>query len=206
MPKVSDAHLEARRRQIVDAAVACFARQGFHRTSMQDIYAESGLSAGAVYRYFAGKDEIIATIAHEVQRLAGTVAAAGDDAAPGEAPLTDLLEYMIGGFERLELAGVDQRLRLAVQLWAEALRDPKLLELERDVVTLVLSGFAARVRHGQDRGELDPDLDPESVGRAMLALLQGLILQRTWSDDVDLDGYWAAVRALLGGLSRATPL
>ena len=109
---------------------------------------------------------------------------------------------MIGGFEDLELARADQRLRLAVQLWAEPLRDPKLLELERGVMALILSGLAARVRHGQERRELDPDLDPESVGRTMLALLQGLILQRTWSDDVDLDGYRAAVRALLGGLSR----
>ena len=60
MPKVSGAHIAARRQQILDAARACFARQGFHQTSIQDICKEAGLSPGAVYRYFPSKDHIIA--------------------------------------------------------------------------------------------------------------------------------------------------
>ena len=59
MPKVSDRYLEERRQQILGAAVACFARQGFHRTTMKDIYSECGLSPGAVYDYFKSKDDII---------------------------------------------------------------------------------------------------------------------------------------------------
>ena len=59
MPKVAKEHGEARRRQIVDAAYRCFARRGFHQTTMRDIYQEAGLSPGAVYHYFASKDEII---------------------------------------------------------------------------------------------------------------------------------------------------
>src|SRR3569833_792948 len=63
MPRVSDDHLERRRQQILDAARRCFLRKGFHLTSMQDVFAESGLSAGAVYRYFKSKNEIITAIA-----------------------------------------------------------------------------------------------------------------------------------------------
>src|SRR2546422_9313531 len=65
MPKVSEAHLDARRKQIVDAAVACFARNGFHRATMQDICREAELSPGAVYRYFSSKDELVEAIADE---------------------------------------------------------------------------------------------------------------------------------------------
>src|SRR5947199_7682663 len=65
MPKVSEEHLDRRRRQVVDAAVACFAREGFHRATMHDICREAGLSPGAVYRYFSGKQEIIEAIAAE---------------------------------------------------------------------------------------------------------------------------------------------
>src|SRR2546426_5003620 len=65
MPKVSEEHLDARRRQIVDAAIVCFARDGFHRATMQDICREAQLSPGAIYRYFASKDEIIEAIADE---------------------------------------------------------------------------------------------------------------------------------------------
>src|ERR1700689_3735439 len=65
MPKVSQQHRDARREQILAAARRCFLRDGFHATSMQDLFAESGLSAGAVYSYFAGKDDVIVAIAEE---------------------------------------------------------------------------------------------------------------------------------------------
>lgn len=63
MARVSQEHLDARRRQILDGAARCFARDGFHATSMQDVLKEVGLSAGAVYRYFTGKEDLIAAIA-----------------------------------------------------------------------------------------------------------------------------------------------
>src|SRR3954453_11594943 len=59
MPKVLPEYLETRRREILDAAAACFARRGFHQTTMQDICEETRLSPGAIYRYFASKEEII---------------------------------------------------------------------------------------------------------------------------------------------------
>ena len=59
MPKVTEAHLEARRSQILDAAWTCFARKGYHQATMQDICQESGLSPGAIYRYFESKEAIL---------------------------------------------------------------------------------------------------------------------------------------------------
>ncbi|WP_343956910.1 TetR/AcrR family transcriptional regulator, partial [Leucobacter albus] len=60
MPKVSAAHMQSRREQIVRAAIAEFSANGIHSTSMAAIIAASGLSAGAIYTHFSGKDEIIA--------------------------------------------------------------------------------------------------------------------------------------------------
>ena len=65
MPRVGEEHRAQRRRAILDAAVACFDRRGLHGTTMQDIIAESGLSVGAIYTYYASKDAIIAAIASE---------------------------------------------------------------------------------------------------------------------------------------------
>jgi TetR/AcrR family transcriptional regulator, transcriptional repressor of aconitase len=48
MPKVSQAYWDARRAQILDAAIVCFARQGFHRATMDDIVHQSKLSPGAI--------------------------------------------------------------------------------------------------------------------------------------------------------------
>ena len=60
MPKVTEAHLEARRQQRLEAAESCFSRQGFHQTTMQANCGEAGLSPGAVYRYFSSEEEISA--------------------------------------------------------------------------------------------------------------------------------------------------
>lgn len=65
MPRVSEEHLERRRQQILDAAQTIFARKGLHATTMQDVFAESGLSAGAVYRYFKSKNDIIEALTND---------------------------------------------------------------------------------------------------------------------------------------------
>ena len=65
MPKISEEKRQARRLQILDAATRCFARQGFHRTSMEDIIRKLKSSPGAVYCYFRGKTDIIAAIAEQ---------------------------------------------------------------------------------------------------------------------------------------------
>src|SRR5688500_14688086 len=54
--------VEGRRQQIVDAASACARRHGFHGSSMAEIAQEAGLSVGQIYRYFDGKEAIIAAI------------------------------------------------------------------------------------------------------------------------------------------------
>ena len=114
MPRVSQAHLDARRRQILDAARRCFLRNGFHATSMQDVLAEAGLSAGAVYRYFRGKDEIIAAIAGEaVSEVAGALDGAFDTDDPP--PLDEALGAAFVAIRRID---ADQGfVQLALQVW-----------------------------------------------------------------------------------------
>src|SRR6201998_1197576 len=52
-----------RRSQILNAAVVCFAKRGFHQTSMHDISAEAGISVGLIYRYFENKEAVISAMA-----------------------------------------------------------------------------------------------------------------------------------------------
>src|SRR4051794_9849595 len=59
MPKLSDEQTAQRRARILDAAERCFSRDGFHSTSMQSICREAGVSAGALYVYFASKEALI---------------------------------------------------------------------------------------------------------------------------------------------------
>src|ERR1044072_6668446 len=74
----ANAHLQADRRfEILEAAQTCFARSGFHQTSMQEICTEAGMSPGNLYRYFRSKEEIIAGIA-ERDRGAGAGTSPGN--------------------------------------------------------------------------------------------------------------------------------
>src|SRR5579859_2447063 len=65
VPKISLAHEQQRRAQILAAAMACFARQGYHATSMDDVVRESGLSVGAIYSYFPSKEELFLALSDE---------------------------------------------------------------------------------------------------------------------------------------------
>lgn len=50
---------EERRKEIVEAAITLFARQGFERTTTREIAAAAGISEGTIYKYFASKQEIL---------------------------------------------------------------------------------------------------------------------------------------------------
>ena len=58
MPRLMDATRAARQERILRAAVACFARRGYHATTMEDITAAAGIAKGAPYVYFDGKEAV----------------------------------------------------------------------------------------------------------------------------------------------------
>jgi AcrR family transcriptional regulator len=195
MPRVSDEHRAARRQQILDAARRCFLRDGFHTTSMQDVIAEAGLSVGAVYRYFSSKEELIRAIA---QSVIGGAASVFDEivAHTPPLPLVDALDRALAYVETE--AGEDGILRIAMQVWAEALRDPTLGEF----VAETYGGFQARfteiAERAKESGELPPDAEPAAVGTVLFGMVPGYVLQRILTGRPDRQTYLAGVRALLG--------
>ena len=88
MPKITEERREARRQQILDAARACMLENGLEAVSMEMIIARSGLSTGAVYRYFKGKDEIIeaaiAAAAREIGTAVAPILASPDPGLPSQ--------------------------------------------------------------------------------------------------------------------------
>src|SRR5678816_489094 len=122
MPKVLPEYLETRRKEILDAAAACFTRRGFHQTTMQDICEESNLSPGAVYRYFRSKEEIIEAMCARGQT---------EDAELIREPITrggtmDALDEMAKIF-LLNLQDREQCV-LQVELISEARRNPVIMD------------------------------------------------------------------------------
>jgi AcrR family transcriptional regulator len=193
VPKVTQQYLDARRDHILAAARRCFMRDGFHATSMQDLFAEAGLSSGAVYRYFASKDEMILAIAEENSREVLAMMRAAASRNPGRsagAALADALESILTQHAQDGLGG------LALLVWAEALRSPGLAEQFRDLFARLQADLAAVVRDHQRGGGLPGDVSAEAVAGVLLAVMPGCILQLALIGPETVADAPRAVRAL----------
>jgi AcrR family transcriptional regulator len=202
MPRVSEDYRAGRRAEIVAAAARLFSANGFHATSMADIISEAGLSAGAVYRYFRSKEELIAAVAETALTTADEVFAKllADDAAPAPAEAVTLLIEGINAGVILDPESNADLTRIGVQVWAEALRNPELARRAHTVYQRLRGHFAEVARRWQQAGNLAADADPDQVGAAMLSLVQGFLVQRLLINDTGMDGYLSGVNALLGAL------
>jgi AcrR family transcriptional regulator len=195
MPRVSEEHLAARRQQILDAAQLLFTRNGFHATSMHDVIAGAGLSVGAVYRYFKSKEDLIAAIAGET---AGIVAEELEALALYEPPLplSEALDRLLDSFE--PRVGPDGIGRLALQVWSESLRNPRLSEVVHDVYRSVRGQFIVLAEGARRAGELPPDADPVAVGTVLFSMMLGYLVQRVVTGTPDRDTFLVGARTLLG--------
>ena len=126
MPRLTDARKELRRAQITEAAVRCFGRNGLERTSIADITAESGLSAGSIYAHYRNKAELVQASARAA--LAERAAVIGGWAASDAPPDPDEL------LARLVAAKDPATARVAVQAWGEATTDPAVRAIVLDMI------------------------------------------------------------------------
>jgi AcrR family transcriptional regulator len=179
MPKVSQQYLRARSSEILDAAVVCFARSGFHKATMRDIGQESGLSAGAIYNLFSSKREIIAAIAarrhDEERRLFGEALKRGTVAKSLKAIRDHFLSELNSPKQRM-------RRRVTVQLWAEAQHDTTLQKVARDTFAKPYKLLRDLLTEGQRRGEIARQIDADAMARFLIAAFHGLILQSEWDE------------------------
>jgi AcrR family transcriptional regulator len=179
MPKVSKQYLEARCSEILDAAVVCFARSGFHKATMRDIVRESGMSAGAIYNLFSSKQEIVAAIAsrrHEEERRIFEKARKQPTLAKS---LEDIRDHFLS-----DLNNPRQRMRrrVTVQLWAEAQHDANLEKVARDTFAKPYKLLRDLLTEGQRRGEIARRIDAGAMARFLIAAFHGLVLQTEWDE------------------------
>ena len=193
MPKVTHEYRDARRDQILSAARRCFLRNGFHATSMQDLFAEAGLSSGAVYRYFASKDDVIIAIAEENMR---DVVAMIHDVA-GSQPGRPVGTVLADIFKMLQAKdGQDGLARLALLAWSESLRNPVLASRYAELFAQIRSDLTEIARQHQSAGNLPRQVPAEALAAVFLSIVPGCILQVATLGSAAVEGVPAAVEAL----------
>ncbi len=204
MPKVSDEHRAARRQQIVSAAMRCVAREGFHKTTMAHVIAESGLSAGAVYGYFKGKTDLIKAIAEgSAGGLAGALVAIAD--GPGTVTVPGAVRSLVTKID--EIAGQDDAnvARVALHAWAEAARSDEVREVVRDNVALLHAGWVRVLQRAEADGNLEPGGDHAVMARILVGLMPGFLVQGLLLGETDGPTYADGFADLLARMPREEP-
>ncbi|GLV74168.1 TetR/AcrR family transcriptional regulator [Streptomyces hygroscopicus] len=179
MPKVTQAHLDARRDQILQAAIKVFAERGFAKTLMADIVRATGLSTGAVYRYFPSKEDLV---------LAAVVGRDGERETGGFPPesAAELLRRLIGYVTPPDGTA---HARFVSMIWGDAAVTPSLAAVARERhealqqhLTSLLE--AQRAPEAQDRPEPE-----DAVAQVALAALVGYAALVATDTPVDTDGF-----------------
>jgi AcrR family transcriptional regulator len=198
MPKVKPETLALRREEILRAAENCFARQGFHQTTIQDVIKESDLSAGCIYGHFASKEELIQAISESRHRRDSALLAAKGEATDPLTSLRAIARVFLGDLQKE--AGLQAR-RVGLQLWAEALRDDVIREQVASGIRQPIALIADMLRRGQKSGVIDRAVLPRGAARAMVAMFQGVVLQRLWGETISTAEAMQVFETFLTGLA-----
>src|SRR5215475_249685 len=199
MPKVKPETMAARRDQILQAAETCFARQGFHQSTIHDVIRESGLSAGCLYSYFASKEDLIQAIGeHRHTRDSALLAVEDKETDPLES-LRAIARAFLGDLRKEQ--GLRSR-RVALQLWAEALRDDVIREQVTGGVRKPIAVIVKLLRRGQRLGVIDAAINPEIIARTMVSMFQGIVLQRLWGEPFSTAQAMNAFGVFLAGITK----
>ena len=170
MARLPDPELaERRRRQILNAAKACFERRGFHQSTMHEICAEAQISAGALYRYFGSKADIIAAIAQENRReLEGPLTAMRENRAGLLEALTLIFRIFFHHVQGMRGVGI------MGDVLGEAARDPALSARLGEIDAASKKRLSEAVALAQMRGEVDAALDPDVAAESIFAIFEGI--------------------------------
>jgi TetR/AcrR family transcriptional repressor of uid operon len=159
-----------RREQIMQAAVVCFAKRGFHQASMHDISAEAGISVGLIYRYFANKEAVISAMADRHKQEIQVVI----ERARQAPTLLESLEILFTAHCCEEQPRVISA--FVVDLYAEAARNPDVADLVRDVLNTGMTGLTDLIASSPESATATHGLKPNELAELIFAVARGMLM------------------------------
>jgi TetR/AcrR family transcriptional repressor of uid operon len=160
-----------RRTQILDAALVCFAKRGFHQASMHDISAEAGISVGLIYRYFENKDAVISAMADRHKKEIHEVLERAQQAPT----LLESLEILFTAHcceDAPQLVSA-----FVVDLYAEASRNPRVADLVRDVLQTAMDGVTDLIARSPEAASAADGLKPHELAELIFAVSRGMLMR-----------------------------
>ena len=204
MPKIAEQARAARRDQIAAAALACFARTGYHATTMADVAAQAGVSKGTPYLYFDSKRALFLALHEEWDcGLAGRVSAAVA-ALPGAGRRSP--RQVLGAVAAAVAAHVlaePETCRVLLEARAVAAHEPAIAAAVRAADARTHEQLEGLFAAGVQAGEWPAGTDPALAARLFTAGLSGLMAQ--WHLAPGSFSWAAAAAALAGGRPFGSP-
>ena len=187
MPKLKPETLAERKQHILDAALICFARKGYHQTTMDDIVHEAGLSKGGVYVHFDSKRALFQSL------LTWSITQFTFDSEqtmPGSGTVPGRLKMMMRGMiESLSSQRFQEIGPLILEMWVQNLNDTEVKQTAVDLYDQYRRPLVQLIKIGIDDGSLRP-VDARAMANILIAIPEGLMVQAL----VDEEGMdWQAV-------------
>jgi AcrR family transcriptional regulator len=173
MPRITAQREAERRARILGAARTVFVEKGFHRASIDDVVAASGVSVGAIYNYFPNKDELIRASILAVNREESDAVLADSRAAGSVA---DRFDRAVRGWWHYTIEAQGAPAFLA-EAWGEASRRPLIRDLMARRSERGIEMTSTMLHECIERGELPPGLDVATLARTFAALTDGMVLE-----------------------------
>ncbi len=179
MPKLKPDTQRAKREHILDAAQTCFARRGFHATTMQDICREARVSPGALYVYFDSKEALIEGLCErdraEMAERFGQLALA-----------PDFIEALTAIGEHYFVAESPEKQRFVVEMGVQSTRNPRIAEIFMGVDKYCSGAFEALFQRLKDEGRIAPAVDVPTLAKVFNIIGDGMAWRRAIEPDIDM--------------------
>ena len=159
-----------RRSQILEAALVCFAKRGFHQTSMHDISGEAGISVGLIYRYFENKEAVISAMADRHKTEISEML----ERARQAPSLLESLEILFTAHCCEDAPQVVSA--FVVDLYAEASRNPTVADLVRDVLQTAMAGVTELISKAPEAQNTTRGLSPSEMAELIFAVARGMLM------------------------------
>jgi AcrR family transcriptional regulator len=196
MPKVTSMYKAELKEKIIQAAIESFSQTGFDRTKMEDIAKRLGLSKGTIYLYFKSKEELFTAICeHNLQ------SSNKEDAGlfVRKENIASEAEQIYDNIRRRE-QGND---RVMLEMVAESARNPKLRKSMYELHAKIHEHVMQNVKRRIEEGFLKEDIDAASLAIALVALYDGLAVNRMLgiSDSANKKAWVVMIKAMIAGSS-----
>ncbi|MFC7340136.1 TetR/AcrR family transcriptional regulator [Saccharopolyspora griseoalba] len=168
MPRVSQDHLDTRRRQILDGSRSCFARFGYEGATVRRLEEATGLSRGAIFHHFKDKESLFLALAEDdATRMADVVAEQG---------LVQVMRNLLD-----EATGIEERalgadwLGTRLEVSRRLRTDHEFRERWARRSELLTAATRARLKWQRDSGNLRDDVDVDVLTAYLELVLEGLV-------------------------------